>query len=95
MGEKHGLSYAIVRDEGNGYAARLGLRFTVPDYLREVYTKFSIDLPRLNGEQSWTLAMPARYVIDRSGRVVAADCDPDYTNRPEPEKTLGDLRAIG
>jgi peroxiredoxin len=71
------------------------LRFTVPDYLREVYTKFSIDLPRLNGDQSWTLAMPARYVIDRSGRVVAADCDPDYTNRPEPEKTLADLRAIG
>ena len=91
MRDKHGLSMDILRDEGNAYAAKLGLRFEVPDYLQEVYLKVQLDLPRLNGEPSWTLAMPARYVVNQAGSIVAADYAADYTDRPEPEKTLADL----
>ncbi len=94
MKTSHGLSFAILRDEGNQLAARCGLRHLLPDYLREVYRSFSLDLPRLNGEDSWSLAIPARYLVDRGGIIVAADLDPDYTRRPEPEKTVADLRAL-
>jgi peroxiredoxin len=94
MRDKYDLGMDILRDEGNNYAAKFGLRFEVPDYLQEVYLKIPLDLPRLNGEPSWTLAMPARYVVDQSGRIVAADYAADYTNRPEPEKTLADLDRI-
>jgi len=38
--------------------------------------------------------MPARYIIDRDGRVRYARTDPDYTRRPEPEETLEALRAL-
>ena len=38
--------------------------------------------------------MPARLVIDRQGIVRAADIDPDYTVRPEPTKTLEDVRRL-
>ncbi len=95
MQEKHTLSFDILRDEGNGYAEKLGLRFALPEYLQAIYQKFRIDLPRLNGEPSWTLAISARYVVRRDGTIAAADIDPDYTNRPEPEKTLGDLEKLG
>lgn len=94
MREKHGLSFDILRDEANQYSKKLGLRFILPDYLQEIYRNFKIDLPRVNGEPSWSLAMPARYVIDREGVITAADFDPDYTTRPEPEKTLEDLRNL-
>jgi peroxiredoxin len=94
MKEKHSLTFDILRDEGNEYAEQLGLRFVLPEYLQEIYSGFKIDLPRFNGDQSWSLAMPARYVVDRQGTVVAADFDPDYTSRPEPEKTVADLRSI-
>lgn len=94
MQEKNGLTFDILRDEGNRYAEQLGLCFTLPEYLQDIYTKFRIDLPRLNGEPSWTLAMPARYVVNQAGVIVAADYDPDYTNRPEPAKTLEDLVRI-
>ena len=52
------------------------------------------DLAVTNGEDSWTLPMPARIVADSGGIVRATDIDPNYTSRPEPDKTLDDVRAI-
>jgi len=52
------------------------------------------DLAKRNGEDSWTLPMPARLVVDRAGIVRAVDADPDYRYRPEPQKTVDDVRAL-
>jgi hypothetical protein len=43
--------------------------------------------------QMLTRPMPGRFVIDVSGIVRAVDVDPDYRYRPEPEKTLEEVRA--
>ena len=94
MVEKHGLNFDLLRDPGNAYTAELGLRFKVPDDVREIYLGFGNDLAVNNGEDSWTLPMPARIVIDSGGIVRATDIDPNYTSRPEPDKTLDDVRAI-
>lgn len=94
MREKHGLEFDILRDVGNEYAHKLGLRYAFPDYLKEIYLQFPVDLARINGEPSWTLSMSARYVVNRFGSIITADFDPDYTKRPEPEKTVNDLRKI-
>ena len=94
LSEKNGITFDIVTDTGNAYAEKLGLRFALPDDLREVYKGFGVDLPKHNGEPSWTLPMPGRFVIDRAGIVRAADVDPDYTYRPEPQKTLDDIAAL-
>ena len=88
------MSFDILRDEGNRYAEKLGLRYIFPDYLKEIYLGLKIDVPRVNGDSSWSLAVPARYVVNQQGIVVAADFDPDYTTRPEPEKTVNDLQSI-
>ena len=93
--EKHNLSFDLLSDHGNDYAAKLGLRFRLPDDLREVYLSFGNDLAQRNGEPSWTLPMPARLVVDRQGIVGTVDADPDYRYRPEPEKTVADVKALG
>ena len=95
MVEKHKLGFDLLSDPRNDYAAELGLRFAVPDDLKAVYRGFGLDLEKSNGDPSWTLPIPARFVVDRGGLVRAADVDPDYTRRPEPEKTLEDLRKLG
>lgn len=92
--EKNKLSFDILRDAGNVYTAKLGLRFPLPAELPPIYRGFGIDLPVCNGEDSWTLPMPARLVIDRSGVVRAVDADPDYTVRPEPQKALDDVKKL-
>lgn len=94
MLEKHGLKFPLLSDPGNAYAAELGLRFTVPEDLREVYLSLNINLPEHNAEDSWTLPIPARIVVGQDGIVRAADIDPDYTRRPEAEKTVQDVLAL-
>ena len=94
MRDRHAINFQMLTDPANAYAAELGLRFEVPDALKEVYAARGVHLPRYNGESSWTLPVPARLVVDGSGVIRAADVDVDYTRRPEPEKALEDVRAI-
>lgn len=88
------LAFEILTDRGNDVAARFGLRFALPDDLRQLYRTFPLDLEKFNGDASWTLPIPARFVIDRQGVIRYADSDPDYTTRPEPEETLAALRGL-
>ena len=92
--DKHSLDFDLLSDPGNAYSAELGLRFAIPDEVQAIYGGFGIDLPTCNGDDSWTLPIPARIVVDTGGIVRAADIDPDYTQRPEPQKTIADVKAL-
>jgi len=71
-----------------------GLRFTMPDDLKQLYLQFGIDISEGNGEDSWTLCLPGRYIVDQEGIVRYARTDPDYTRRPEPDETLDALTKL-
>ncbi len=86
------LAFPILTDRGNEVAAAFGLRFRMPDDLIALYKGFGNDLAAVNGEPSWTLPMPARYVIGADGRILHAEVNPDYTRRPEPSTLLPVLR---
>jgi peroxiredoxin len=62
--------------------------------MRKVYRDFGIDLTRFNGDDSWRLPMPARFVADGGGVVRSAEVHPDYTARPEPESVLDALEGL-
>jgi hypothetical protein len=71
------------------------LRFKLPDYLIELYRDtLKNDLARINGDSSWTLPMPARYVIGTDGVIAYAEVKPNYTRRPDPQELLPVLSAI-
>jgi peroxiredoxin len=89
------LTFDILSDEGNQVAHRYGLVFRLPDDLIELYKTFPVHLPKHNGDDSWTLPMPARFVTDRQGIIRWRDVDPDYMTRPEPADTVAVLRALG
>lgn len=86
------LAFPILSDTHNDVAAAFGLRFEMPDYLIDLYKGLKNDLPAFNGDPSWTLPMPARYVIGQDGVILYAEVNPDYTRRPEPEDMLPALR---
>ncbi|CAD0187199.1 hypothetical protein RUESEDTHA_04111 [Ruegeria sp. THAF57] len=88
------LSFDVLSDLGNSYSRELGLVFGLSEELQALYKGLGIDLPAFNGDESWELPMPARLVIDGTGKVVYADINPDYTLRPEPEDTLAALKAL-
>ena len=92
--EPRPLTFEVLRDLGNRVAEQYGLVFTLPAELQAIYGKFGIDLPKGNGDGTWRLPIPARFVIDRAGIIRAVDADPDYTRRPEPAQTVEILRQL-
>jgi peroxiredoxin len=82
------LSFPILSDVKGKVGAAFGLRFELPDYLIELYKSLKNDLPAFNGDPSWTLPMPARYVIGQDGTILYSEVNPDYTHRPEPEEMI-------
>jgi peroxiredoxin len=84
----HDLSFPLLTDAGNEVANSFGLRFRLPEDLIGLYRKFGVDLDRFNGDESWTLPMPARYIIGRDGLIRYAEVNPDYTRRPDPEELI-------
>ena len=82
------LTFPILSDEKSRVAAAFGLRFSLPDYLVELYKGFKNDLPTFNDDPAWVLPMPARYVIGADGVIVYAEVNPDYTQRPDPSELL-------
>lgn len=88
------LSYPILVDEGGETAHAFGIRFRLQDELIGAYQGFGVELPVINGEPSWTLPMPARYVIDQDGTIAYAEVNPDYTRRPDPSELMPTLRRL-
>lgn len=92
--KKHRLSFSLLRDEDNKIASQFGLVFCLPDDLRELYEKFGIDYERFYGNDSWSLPMPGRFILDRQGTILRSDVHPDYTKRPEPEDIINILENM-
>ncbi len=92
---QNGLGFPILGDHGGEIAAQFGVRWTLPDYLREVHKMLGADLTKFNGEDSWTLPMPARYVIAKDGAIAYAEVNADYSRRPEPSALFPVLEQLG
>lgn len=88
------LAFPVLTDPHNGTAAAFGVRYALPDYLVELYKSFKNDLPAFNGDDSWTLPLPGRFIIGTDGIIAYAEVDPDYTVRPEPVTLLEPLQRL-
>ena len=88
MVAQHKLPFAVLSDPASALADKFGVVYTVPEYLREYYLSILINVPFVNGEESWRLPLPATFVIGRDGLVVFAEAHADFRVRPEPEEAL-------
>ena len=88
MADQHKLTFPLLSDVGNNVARSFGLVYRVPEYQKAVYRRAFVNLPFINGDDSWELPIPAAFIIDRDGSVLYASADPDYTQRSEPTELL-------
>lgn len=88
------LPFPILADPGCRLAAQFGLVWTLPESLRDDYRSLFVNLPYLNGDESWRLPLPATYLLDRSGRIAFAEAHADFRVRPEPADVLAALDAL-
>lgn len=92
--EQRGLVFDVLYDKGNRVAESFGLLMTLPEALKPLYANFGIDLPKHNADNSFTLPLPATYVINNHGEVVGVFVDADYTKRMEPEDIIRVLERV-
>lgn len=95
VAEKNQLAFPVLSDAGNKVAADFGLVFTVDARIQAMYLeRLGNDLPRLNGDDSFTLPLPAIYVIGQDGTIVYAYVNSDYRLRAEPEEVLAAVEGL-
>lgn len=93
MHDQHRLAFPLLVEAHNTVARQFGLVYRVPDEQQNIYRRTFVNLPFINGEDSWELPIPATYVIDRDGTAIFAGVDEDYTERPEPLDVLAMLEG--
>jgi peroxiredoxin len=87
------LDFEILSDPDNRVALEYGLRFRVPETLQSLFLAWGVDLALWNGGSSWTLPVPATYILDSAGRITHDFVDTDYTKRMDPEYIVACLRS--
>jgi peroxiredoxin len=93
MRDQHKLRFPLLSDVGNTVAREFGLTYRIPNEQKTIYQRAFVNLPFVNGDESWELPIPATYIIDRDGSVLYASANEDYTERPEPEDIVRVLAA--
>jgi peroxiredoxin len=92
MRDQHKLLFPILSDARNQVASQFGIAYTVPSYQQELFSTVFINLPFINGDDSWTLPLPATFVVAQDGMIKFAWADEDYTLRAEPAEVLQPLK---
>jgi peroxiredoxin len=91
MHDQHKLVFPLLVDSRNEIARRFGLVYRVPEEQQAIYRRTFVNLPFVNGDESWELPIPATYVIDCDGTIRFASVNADYTERPEPLEILSQV----
>lgn len=91
--QQHGLTFPVLSDAGARTAAAFGLTYTVAEPMRAHFRSILVNIPFVNGDDSWNLPLPATYIIRRSpdspaGTVVFAEAHADHRVRPDPIDVL-------
>jgi peroxiredoxin len=89
------LDFDLLSDSENNVANEFGLRWEMVDPLKSLYRdSFGISLPNYNGDESWTLPVPARFIIGTDSLIKYAEFSVDYTKRPNPDVLVSALKAL-
>ena len=85
--------FPFLTDAANGYALSLNLAIWVGLEMEKMFADAGIDLPTYHGNSAWFLPIPANFVVNADGVIVARHVDPDHRRRMEIDDILSAVRA--
>jgi hypothetical protein len=83
----------IFSDIDYGYALSLGLVMWLGNRLKELMRGRGYELETYQGNDGSFVPLPATYILDRDGRVIARHIDPEFRQRMNVEDIVATLRA--
>jgi peroxiredoxin len=89
--QHHNLTFPLLSDAGSRLADAFRIAYTVPEHLRLHYRSILVNIPYINGDDTWRLPLPATFVISQSGKIIFAEAHADHRVRPDPQDVLATL----
>jgi peroxiredoxin len=78
----HNLTFTVIYDCQEKIMKDYGVIFNVTkEYQDKILSELSVDIAKNNGRDAVRLPVPATYIINKEGIIVAVQFDPDYKNR--------------
>jgi peroxiredoxin len=90
---QHELPFPLLHDAHCDVAQQFGLAYKVPPFHQQYFRSILVNVPFVNGDESWLLPLPATYVLGQDGTVLYAEAYADFRVRPEPGEVLQHLPA--
>lgn len=90
----YGLQFPILTDIDNGLALSANLMISLGSVVRDLLLGGGTDIAKFQGNDAWFVPIPATYVLDRSGRIVACLVDADFRRRMPPDDVLSALDGL-
>jgi peroxiredoxin len=89
--QRHSLTFPVLTDPGAALATQFGIAYTVPEPLRLHYRSILINIPFVNGDESWRLPLPATFILSPTNKILFAEAHADHRVRPDPLDVLAAL----
>jgi peroxiredoxin len=89
--QQHGLTFPVLSDPGCRLAAQFGIAYTVPQPMRQHFRSILVNVPFINGDDTWQLPLPATFAISPDGIIRFAEAHADHRVRPDPRDVLAAL----
>ena len=86
------MSITILSDIKNNIANQFGLVFTLPEKMRELYKSLGANLLDFNDDDSYTLPIPATYLIGQDKKVYFAYVNANYMERADISELINVLK---
>jgi peroxiredoxin len=88
----HNLGFTVIYDCQEKIMKDYDLMFNVTKaYQDKILTTFSSDIAKNNGREAARLPVPATYIINKYGIIVAMQFDPNYQNRASVKWIISNL----
>jgi hypothetical protein len=86
-------AFPVLADLDNGYALTVSLAIWVDEAMSGLISGAGWDIPSYQGNDAWILPIPAVFVLDRAGVVVARHVNADYRERADIDEIINSLRS--
>jgi peroxiredoxin len=99
--QQHHLNFPILSDADAKVAEEFGIAYSVPKAHRDYYKGILVNIPFVNSgnmyksatEASWSVPLPALFVVKQDGTIAFSEGHADFRVRPEPADVLEAVAA--
>ncbi len=88
VSERNNHAFLVLCDMDNSYAMELNLVIWLGERVQKLLSDSGLSLEKVQGNDSWFVPIPATFVLDDKGVIIARYVDPDFRTRMDVDEIL-------